>query len=249
MDDLELMLEVLQLTLACQSPGAAPEERARLERLLADHPQAIVWYLRVVDDTLTLMDAAAANQSAAELPGCTLAPKVSAATTARRSRSPVSPRFSGGQHRKWLAMTVIACVLLVTVSAALWRPAHRWLAFQSAPLEADVARVVDVSNVAWAQGAAQYNEWAQVRPGETLKFQAGWLNLFLSGGAELLIEGPADVDYLSSQRVFARQGKLAARVGPGATGFRIDTPHANVIDRGTAFGVTVDGRRQTSVVV
>jgi hypothetical protein len=82
-----------------------------------------------------------------------------------------------------------------------------------------------------------------------LKLQAGWLNLFLPGGAELLIEGPADVDYVSAQQVFARQGKLAARVGPGAIGFRIDTPHANVIDRGTSFGVSVDGGRQTSVVV
>jgi len=75
------------------------------------------------------------------------------------------------------------------------------------------------------------------------------MNLFISDGAELLIEGPADVQYISPQAVFARQGKLSARIGPGAIGFRIETPHANVIDRGTEFGISVDGDSHTSVVV
>ena len=55
MDDSELMNELLELTLACQMADANSEQRARLERLLADNPQAILWYLRIVDDTLTLL--------------------------------------------------------------------------------------------------------------------------------------------------------------------------------------------------
>jgi hypothetical protein len=109
--------------------------------------------------------------------------------------------------------------------------------------------VVNVANVEWVDGAQRFDEWALVRPGESLELEAGLVNLFLPGGAELLIEGPADIKYVSAHQVFARQGKLAARIGPGAVGFRIDTPHANVIDRGTSFGVSVDGRRHTSVVV
>jgi hypothetical protein len=108
---------------------------------------------------------------------------------------------------------------------------------------------VDVANVEWMDGAQRFDEWALVKPGQELKLRAGWVNLFLPGGAELLIEGPADVEYISPQRVLARQGKLAARVGPGAVGFQIDTPHAKLIDRGTSFGVTVDGGSHTSVVV
>jgi hypothetical protein len=119
----------------------------------------------------------------------------------------------------------------------------------AAAAHAGSARVVDISNVAWAEGAKQFVEWSLVNPGDTLKFQSGWINLFLDNGAELLIEGPADVQFVSSQKVFARQGRLAARIGPEAVGFRIDTPHAKVIDRGTAFGVSVDGDSHTSVVV
>src|SRR4051794_386874 len=64
MDEPELIVEVLQLTLACQQGIASPEEHARLERLLADHDNAVPWYLRIVDDTLTLMDVAASRDSA-----------------------------------------------------------------------------------------------------------------------------------------------------------------------------------------
>jgi hypothetical protein len=106
-----------------------------------------------------------------------------------------------------------------------------------------------VSNVEWSAGAKQFEEWSFVEPGDSLRIERGLVNFFVDNGAELLIEGPADVDFLSRKKVFARKGKLAARVGPGAIGFSIETPHANVIDRGTSFGMSVDENSRTDVVV
>src|SRR5262249_35878109 len=63
MNESELIDEVLELTLACQRGIATPEELARLERLLSDNPRAVLWYLRIVDDTLTLPDAAAGRET------------------------------------------------------------------------------------------------------------------------------------------------------------------------------------------
>jgi ferric-dicitrate binding protein FerR (iron transport regulator) len=249
MDDSELMHEVLELALACQDRCAGPEERARLERLLADHPQAIVWYLRIVDDTLTLMDAAAAHESAHAPFTGTIEPTMTAARQASPECMGAESSAGHNKSRRWLAAAALACTLLIAVTASLWRPWQPWFAHTASGAEADVARVVNVANVEWQEGAERFDEWALVKPGEALKFRSGWINLFLPGGAELLIEGPADVEYVSSQKVVARQGKLAARVGPGAVGFEIDTPHAKLIDRGTSFGVTVDGRSHTSVVV
>src|SRR5262249_40434825 len=68
-------------------------------------------------------------------------------------------------------------------------------------------------------------------------------------GVELLVEGPAEVHFTSLERVMVVEGKIAARVGPDAIGFSIETPHANVIDRGTVFGVSVEGSQKTDVVV
>jgi FecR protein len=245
MDDSELMNEVLELTLACQQADATTEERARLERLLTDNPQAILWYLRIVDDTLTLLDAVAAKKSAST----TCQTMSRSALVEDDTMVGAYVPFAKSRRRWWLAASAIAGILLISVAGSrLWS----FLSSDSpsdALIERGWAQVVEVSNVEWVDGAPHYEEWALVKPGQMLKIKSGWINLFLAGGAELLIEGPADVQYISPQKVFARQGKLAARIGPGAVGFRIDTPHALVTDRGTSFGVSVESDSHTSVVV
>jgi hypothetical protein len=244
MDDFELIDELLELTLASQQPDATTEERARLERLLADNPQAILWYLRIVDDTLTLIDDATAAAST-QCAGATI--DRPSTTRAPRERVPAVARIVRNLS---VATAAIAGTLIVAFAALrYWQlsdPSHGAMALA---VDEHGARVVKVSGVEWVEGAHRFNEWDLIQPGDKLQIKAGWINVFLSGGAELLIAGPADVKYISPQRVFARQGKLAARIGPGAVGFRIDTPQANVIDRGTSFGVSIDGDGRTSVVV
>jgi hypothetical protein len=250
MEDSVLIDEVLELTLALQRGDASEEERARLERLLADNPQAIVWYLRIVQDTLTLREAAAAGETAA---------------TAARNEADLSPSLSEAPQgvlgaadrpalmrgaRWWLSLASAVCLLLALAGVPwLWWSAHGSSADAGQGADGQSARVMNMSNVRWSDGAAQYAEWSFVAPGDKLQFDTGLVNLFLANGVELLIEGPADVQFVSLRRVVAKKGKLAARVGPSAIGFRIDTPHANVIDRGTAFGLSVDEDCRTSVVV
>src|SRR5262245_55231579 len=106
MDDSELINEVLGLTLACQRGEATPEEHARLERLLADNPQAIVWYLRVVDDTLTLLDASAAKETAAASNVADSSPEDPAAAD-----QPATVNLSPTRRspRSWLALLAVTC--------------------------------------------------------------------------------------------------------------------------------------------
>jgi len=66
MDESELLNEVLELTPVCKGDNATAEQRARLEVLLADEPQAIPWYLRIVDDIVTLRAAAAKSTTATD---------------------------------------------------------------------------------------------------------------------------------------------------------------------------------------
>ena len=246
MDETELINEVLELTLASQKGDATSEEHARLERLLADNPRAIIWYLRIVDDTLTILDAATARETASATdPAILGAVNSTAVSPSMRGGSFFS--VAGRRSRFEYAIAGIACALVITiVTSKFFSPSPP----PAEPVaENDSARILEVSNVEWADGAPHYDEWSLLRPGATLQFKSGWINLFLSNGAELLIEGPADVRFDSSKKVFAKQGKLAARIGPGAVGFRIETPHANVIDRGTEFGLSVDKNKRTSVVV
>jgi hypothetical protein len=248
MEDSQLINEVLELSLVCQQGEATPEQHARLERLFVDNPRALYWYVRIVDDTLTLVDTAVARETASS-PTCPprgLAFIEGLAPSARRGFLAFTTR-----RTKWsLAVAALAStVLLATIGAVSWRSSQQAQQTVQNVAERGSARIVEIDNVKWAENQPTYQEWAIVRSGSTLKFSSGWMNLFISDGAELLIEGPADVQYISPQKVFARQGKLAARIGPGAIGFRIETPHANVIDRGTEFGISVDGDSHTSVVV
>jgi hypothetical protein len=255
MDDSVLVDEVLQLTLAYQQGDATPEERARLERLLLDNPLAVALYLRIVEDTLVLRASASARQSQPPTNSseCELLAAELASVAAQETDPEPSTLLSliGRHWKMWAAPSLVlaASLLLAVFSMVSWErhaPANQTAKARETGRS---ARVMNVSNIVWAAGAKQFDEWSFVEPGDSLKFDRGLVNLFLENGAEVLIEGPADVDFVSIEKVFARKGKLAARVGPGAIGFTIETPHANVIDRGTAFGLSVDETSRTDVVV
>ncbi len=264
MDDSDLINEVLELSLAYQRGDATAEEHARLERLLSDNPQAIEWYLRVVDDTLTLRASALFRESAVH----ESQKSQSGATCDIDCLAMAEDRFAflqdelaaqsqtrtawiatwGRSWRVWAAPVAAACLLLAAAGLIWWNAAGQMVA-EALHSDGHAAQVVNVSNVEWSAGAKQFEEWSFVEPGDSLRIERGLVNFFVDNGAELLIEGPADVDFLSRKKVFARKGKLAARVGPGAIGFSIETPHANVIDRGTSFGMSVDENNRTDVVV
>jgi FecR protein len=245
MDAAELLNEMVELTLASKADDATDEQRARLEVLLADEPQAIPLYLRIVDDTLTMRAAAVRDASTNDSEcSCSEMPIESDDVGKQRVFSPSMLKYT-----RSVPWAIAGCLLFLLVSTPWWWTTGERVAVAAASDKSKSARVVSVSKVQWADGAKQFSDWSFVQPGDVMRFNAGLVNLFLSNGVEVLIEGPADVTFVSLEKVFARQGKLAARVGPGAIGFRIETPHAKVIDRGTAFGMSVDGKSRTSVIV
>lgn len=94
-------------------------------------------------------------------------------------------------------------------------------------------------------------EWesATVTPGTPLS--PGWLKL-KSGiaqiefyqGARVLIEGPAELQLVSSGEATCTRGKLSAQVPPQAKGFRINTPKGTIVDLGTEFGLDVSAANE-----
>jgi hypothetical protein len=94
-------------------------------------------------------------------------------------------------------------------------------------------------------------EWdsATITPGTPLS--PGWLKL-KSGiaqiefyqGARVLIEGPAELQLVSSGEATCTRGKLSAQVPPQAKGFRINTPKGTIVDLGTEFGLDVSAANE-----
>jgi hypothetical protein len=250
MDDQSLFDEVLQLTMRRHASDVTEEELARLERLLENSPEAVVYYLKVVSDSLTVREFVEAHHKISandltyggELPVDLLA----SVCDAPACTLPAAPGHRAARTMKWLYLAA-ACGI-AAVAATIWA----LNASPAAPANGDVtrlARVVNVSNVDWSDLEHRYVAWSQIAPGDSLQFRSGMVNVFIDSGVELLVEGPADVRFESRERIVVNEGRLAARVGPDAIGFSIETPHANVIDRGTVFGISVDSARQTDVVV
>ncbi|MDB5297758.1 MAG: FecR protein, partial [Phycisphaerales bacterium] len=76
-------------------------------------------------------------------------------------------------------------------------------------------------------------------PEEALSLAAGFARVALSNGVTVVAEGPARFRVASERRVELFDGRLSANVPPGARGFTVRTPTAEVVDFGTEFGVGV----------
>ncbi|AQT68743.1 FecR protein [Anaerohalosphaera lusitana] len=87
-----------------------------------------------------------------------------------------------------------------------------------------------------------------VREG-TAELRSGFASITLNSGAEVIIEGPAEVEFTGEKEMALLTGKVFASVPPSAIGFTIQTPGANVVDYGTEFGVLIDSAGKTEAHV
>lgn len=90
----------------------------------------------------------------------------------------------------------------------------------------------------WAADSRQPGVGAAVGPGR-LRLEAGLVQLEFYSGATLVVEGPADLELLSADRLRCRAGRLRATVPPQARGFTVLSDTARLVDLGTEFGVDV----------
>ncbi len=115
------------------------------------------------------------------------------------------------------------------------------------PLDAGVA-VVSALTGEGTSGGKPLTLGSSVGRG-TLILSAGYLELDFYRGAHVTIGGPAELALQSSESALCRRGKIRAQVPAVARGFTIVTPHSQLVDLGTEFGVDVldDGQSEVHV--
>jgi hypothetical protein len=86
-------------------------------------------------------------------------------------------------------------------------------------------------------------------PGESIRIASGLIELGLEAGGELILKGPAELEFRSPLQAILHRGTVTAKIEESAHGFRVETPNANVVDLGTEFGVAVTDGGETDVVV
>jgi hypothetical protein len=82
---------------------------------------------------------------------------------------------------------------------------------------------------------------------QALSLDRGDVQLSLHAGGQLVVEGPAEVFFVSQNKIDLHRGKIAATVLGG--GLVVDCPHGTITDLGTQFGVEVQPDGATEVAV
>ncbi len=109
------------------------------------------------------------------------------------------------------------------------------------------AVVVQLAAAEWGPG--QRPAEGELLAAGRLVLRSGRITLGLLSGVTLTLEGPADLELMSIDRVHCRRGKLRTYVPRGAEGFVVTTPGSAVVDLGTEFGVNVADDGKTRVMV
>lgn len=111
----------------------------------------------------------------------------------------------------------------------------------------EVARVTGLKGVAWLTG--QQRELGERLAAGMLRFQQGTVRIVFTGGVVASVVGPAELHLLAGDHARLIAGTFVAYAPPGAEGFRLDTPGAEITDLGTEFGASVDREGNTDLSV
>jgi FecR protein len=150
-----------------------------------------------------------------------------------------TPRPTTVARPSWIPTFIFA--LATVLAGGVWWNVYRGKSGQS-PV---VAQLRTDAGARWQRPLQQ---GAQLRAGP-LVLHAGLAELEFRNGAVLAVEGPAQIELASADRVILRSGNVAAEVPPRAKGFTVETSAGNVTDLGTRFGVHVAGSGVTEAHV
>ncbi len=112
-----------------------------------------------------------------------------------------------------------------------------------------LGRVVGLNNATWSDGAAALRFGDRIETGQILDLASGVVELLLSSGAKVTIEGPARFEATSALEANLELGKIAAAAPRVARGYTVLTPTAELVDIGTQFGVLVNDQGDSELHV
>ena len=100
------------------------------------------------------------------------------------------------------------------------------------------ALIKDSYSATWEGGDLTTEQGSRLRNG-TLRLSEGLVTLQFDSGAEVTLEAPVSLKLINSMKCELINGTAVTYVPESATGFRIITPEADIVDYGTRFSVTV----------
>lgn len=253
--ELEVVEQVLRLTMRTLQGDATEAEKVVLEELLAQSALARRTYWRCIADELSLRTRTEEASIRTEF-GQAAPPSETGS-----AKGPVEtgkPHADEGQHwyqllalrsgRGWKLAAMVAFVLVggavLSLSDLFRGQGHDVATVDAAP----IASLVSAADVMWEMGRAAPQKGAALYPGK-LSFRSGVAEFKFSCGATIVVEGPASLELIDSFEMQLIRGRLVMEIPEEASGFTVNTPVASVIDLGTSSGISVSRSGQTEVHV
>ncbi|MFM2168281.1 MAG: hypothetical protein RIS79_2652, partial [Verrucomicrobiota bacterium] len=148
----------------------------------------------------------------------------------------IQPALVPKRRFTFATVTTVAAMAACIALMGAWM-AMSWLKSDVEETTASVAVLTRGVNLEWDSTAI--TPGTPLSPG-LLKLKSGIAQIEFYQGARVLIEGPAELQIISSGEATCTRGKLSANVPPQAKGFRINTPKGTIVDLGTEFGLDVN---------
>ncbi|MBM79779.1 MAG: hypothetical protein CMJ78_04210 [Planctomycetaceae bacterium] len=221
--------ELAELLEAVANRDLTPDQHKRLAERLEVNAEARAAFIQATAFDAMLSHEFPASEphvatSALEIPETELKP--SSKTSDRRRRT-----------RLGYVMLVAALATVASLAIVFLRPSE-----PSAP----IAKIAYQSNARWAN--QQRSQGGAIGTG-VLQLDVGIARLDFANGATVTLQSPARFEILSTDRTRLSNGILTAHIPESAIGFKVLTPSLDVVDLGTAFGVTVGADGETDVCV
>ncbi|MEM9944217.1 MAG: FecR family protein [Planctomycetota bacterium] len=142
-----------------------------------------------------------------------------------------SKSFPNISTRFWWS---VAALLLVSASVSAWS-----FSGQTPSNRAPYARVAGMINVSWTN-PNEYFLLGEHLENDRIQIQSGVIDIDFRSGARVALRGPAVLDIKNENEGFLHRGQMVAYVPKPAEGFIVNTPHSEIVDLGTEFGMNVD---------
>ena len=220
-----------ELVGALREDDLSDDQSAELQNLLEAKPGARRRFAELMQLTAMLSEDASRGYSAEPLPK--------------------SPRPRRHQSQMWNRSIV---PMLLALCAAILLIVY-WPRAQDSDLEANATELLDegVAVVTQSYGAqwsgqTQLTIGSSVSPG-TVTLDTGLIQVEFYRGAVVVVEGPAELEFVSADQLICRRGRLRARVPQQAEGFAVLSPKVELVDLGTEFGMDVASDGSASVHV
>ncbi len=173
-------------------------------------------------------------------------PNAELEATGQKSDTTISIKKDRPRVSSLIAIALVASVILAFVFSQSWRYEGKPIAHQPPP-QVSFAMIAQTVDASWG-GEREFSKGDRAAA-ETLDLREGFVCLEFDSGVQVTLQGPAHLELIAPNRTKLTSGLLTAVVPPGAEGFRVDTPNAEVTDLGTAFGIQFDDNGVSSVSV